>query len=130
MKFRSNLEREVADLLNKLNVEFEYESLKVPYVIPHNYNPDFQLANGINLEIKGYFDPEDRRKMKAVKEQNPELDVRVVFQNPTQKISKRSRTTYAQWCEQNDIKWCSYKKIPVEWLTPCPQSNDSTNCLS
>jgi hypothetical protein len=128
MRFRSKLERDVADLLNKFNVDFEYESLKVPYVISHNYNPDFQLANGINLEIKGFFDADDRRKMKAVKEQNPELDVRLVFQNPLLKISKRSKTSYAQWAEQNGIKWCSYKKIPLDWLCSqqehFPQSND------
>jgi hypothetical protein len=117
MAFRSGLEEKVADLLTNLGVKYEYESTKVPYVLRCNYTPDFLLANGVFLETKGYLTEEDRRKMKAVKEANPELDIRFVFQSPFNKIYKGSKTTYASWSEKNGFKWCSYHSIPIEWLT-------------
>lgn len=117
MAFRSGLEEKVADLMVELGVKYEYESTKVPYVIQHNYTPDFLLPNGVYLECKGYWDPDDRRKIKAVKEQNPDLDIRMVFQSPFNKISKKSKTTYAQWCDKNGIPWTSFTNIPLEWLT-------------
>ena len=116
MAFRSGLEEKVADLMVELGVDYEYESTKVPYQIQHNYTPDFLLPNGVYLECKGYWEPEDRRKIKAVKEQNPEIDLRMVFQSPYNKISKKSKTTYAQWCEKHNIPWTSFANIPVEWL--------------
>ena len=116
MAFRSGLEERVADLLCELGVSYDYESTTVPYVIQHTYTPDFLLPNGVFLECKGYWDPEDRRKIKAVKTQSPELDIRMVFQSPFNKISKKSKTTYAKWCERHNIPWCSYATIPIEWL--------------
>ena len=116
MAFRSGLEEKVADLMIDLGVKYEYESTQVPYQIQHSYTPDFLLPNGIFLEVKGYWDAESRRKMKAVKLQNPELDIRMVFQAPYNKISKKSKTTYAQWCDKHDIPWTSFTTIPVEWL--------------
>jgi hypothetical protein len=116
MAFRSGLEEKVADLMVNLGVKYEYESTKVPYQIMHSYTPDFLLPNGIFLETKGYWEASDRRKMKAVKEQHPELDIRMVFQSPYNKISKKSKTTYAKWCEKHDIPWASYGNIPIDWL--------------
>jgi len=114
--FRSELEEKVSDLLCELGIDYEYEPTKVAYQISHFYNPDFLLPNGIYLETKGYWDSADRRKMKAVKEQNPDLDIRMVFQSPFNKISKRSKTTYAKWCEKHKIPWTAWHNIPMEWL--------------
>ena len=115
-KFRSKLEEKVASLLEGLGVSYEYESTKVPYTIQHNYTPDFVLPNYVHLEAKGYWAAEDRRKILAVKKDNPELDLRMVFQSPYNKISKRSKTTYAQWCDKHDIPWTAYHEVPLEWL--------------
>ena len=115
-KFRSKLEEKVADLLFHLDVNYEYETTKIAYTIPHNYCPDFILPNGIILECKGYWDAADRRKIKSVKEQNPDIDLRMVFQSPFNTISKKSKTTYAKWCEQRGIPWTSFHEIPLEWL--------------
>ena len=114
---RSKLEEKVADLLVELGVSYDYEPHQVAYTIQHLYTPDFLLPNGIFLECKGYWDPKDRRKIKQVKEDNPDLDLRMVFQSPYNKISKRSKTTYAKWCEKHEIPWCAYHNIPIEWLT-------------
>ena len=116
MAFRSGLEEKVADLMVELGVKYEYESTKVPYQIMHSYTPDFLLPNGIFLEIKGYWDAEDRRKMRNVKQQHPELDIRMVFQSPFNTISKKSKTTYAKYCEKLNIPWTSWANIPLNWL--------------
>ena len=117
MNFRSGLERKVDTLLSSLGVEYEYESTKVPYVLSCNYTPDFILSNGVVLEAKGHLSPDDRRKMLAVKKQNPELDIRFIFQAPYNKIYKGSKTTYAKWAERNGFLWAHYQTIPVEWLS-------------
>ena len=116
MAFRSRLEEKVADLLVELGVKYEYECKKVSYTISHTYCPDFVLPNGVILECKGYWDSADRKKIKSVKEQNPDLDLRMVFQAPYNTISKKSKTTYAKWCEKNNIPWCSFSNIPLKWL--------------
>ena len=115
-KFRSKLEERIATLLQQLGVSYEYESTQIPYTIQHHYRHDFVLPNHVYLEAKGYWDPADRRKILAVKKDNPYIDLRMVFQSPYNKISKKSKTTYAQWCEKHDIPWASFHDIPLEWL--------------
>ena len=115
-KYKSGLEEQVAKLLDGLGVSYEYESCNVPYTIQHHYHPDFILPNHVHLEAKGYWSAPDRRKIAAVKKDNPELDLRMVFQAPFNKISKGSKTTYAKWCEKHDIPWTSFHDIPLDWL--------------
>ena len=116
IKFRSKLEEKVANLLEGLGVSYEYEHAQVPYIIQHHYVPDFVLPNHVYLETKGYWAPSDRRKILAVVRDNPELDLRMVFQAPYNTISKKSKTTYAMWCDKHDIPWTSFHSIPLEWL--------------
>ena len=116
IKFRSKLEEKVANLLEGLGVSYEYESEKLSYTIEHNYTPDFRLPNYTYLETKGYWDASDRRKVLAVKKDNPDVDLRMVFQSPYNTISKSSKTTYAKWCEKHDIPWCAFHNIPIDWL--------------
>ena len=54
--------------------------------------------------------------IKQVKKDNPDIDLRMVFQSPYNKISKKSKTTYAQWCDNLGIPWTSYTNIPLDWL--------------
>ena len=116
IKFRSKLEERVADLLTNLGITYEYESKRVPYTIQHHYCPDFLLPNHVYLETKGYWDAADRRKILSVKKDNPDIDLRMVFQSPYNTISKKSKTTYAQWCEKHDIPWTHFHNIPLDWL--------------
>ena len=116
IKFRSKLEENVAGLLEGLGISYQYESEKLSYTIEHNYTPDFVLPNYTYLETKGYWDAAERRKVLAVKKANPQIDLRMVFQAPYNTISKKSKTTYAKWCEKHDIPWTSYHDIPLDWL--------------
>ena len=51
---RSRLEEQVADLLDELDVDYEYECTKLNYFIEANYIPDFKVRD-IYLEAKGFF---------------------------------------------------------------------------
>ena len=112
---RSRLEEQVAELLDELQVPYSYESEKLDYVIEARYIPAF-IVGDIYLETKGFFKPADRKKMLAVKKCNPDLDIRLVFQAPYNKINKKSKTTYAKWADKHGFPWCAYYAIPREWL--------------
>jgi len=116
--YRSGLEDTVAEQLDMMRVKYTYEELKISYTVPeskHTYTPDFVLSNGIIVETKGRFVTADRKKHLLVKRQHPELDIRFVFSNPRCKISKLSKTTYADWCDKYGFKYAA-KMIPQEWL--------------
>lgn len=116
--YRSGLEERIAEQLDKLGVEYQYEEVKLKYIKPaseHIYTPDFVLPNGIIVETKGRFLMADRQKHILVRKHNPTLDIRFVFSNSNARISKTSRTTYAAWCLKNNFKYAD-KEIPQEWL--------------
>ena len=116
--YRSGFEHKVADQLKESKTKFEYETTVIDYIKPethHKYTVDFTLPNGILIETKGRWVLEDRKKHMLIKQQHPELDIRIVFQNPRGKIRKGSKTTYADYCDKHDIIWAE-KEIPAEWL--------------
>ena len=116
--FRSGLEETVSKALKEAGVPFTYEKVKIKYLQPATermYTPDFELDNGIIIETKGRFLIADRKKHILIKRQHPQLDIRFVFSNSKQKISKGSRTTYADWCTKNGFLYAD-KEIPVHWL--------------
>ena len=78
--FRSGFESEVAKDLSNFSVPWTYETQKYDLVIPRRYTPDFVLGNGRVIEVKGYFDSEDRRLIRIFKEQHPDVDIRMCFQ--------------------------------------------------
>ena len=116
--FRSGLEEKVAKYLTSKGVRFSFETLKVSYVKPetkHTYTPDFILDNGIIIETKGRWMLDDRKKHLLIRKQHPNLDIRILFQNANAKISKGSKTSYADFCEKHDIRY-AHRDIPEEWL--------------
>ena len=117
LRFRSNYEREVCNLLDDDEVKFEYETMNLYYEVAEQrkYTPDVILPNGIILELKGRFTTADRKKMLLVMKQHPDLDIRMVFQRHTNKLFKGSLTTYSEWCNKKGIKWAS-KTVPKEWI--------------
>ena len=115
--YRSGLEDDISVDLKDRGIAFEYETMKIKWVLNENksYTPDFILPNGIIIESKGRFVAADRKKHLKVKEQHPKLDIRFVFSNSRGKISKGSKTTYGDWCDKHKFIY-SDKRIPDEWL--------------
>jgi hypothetical protein len=116
--FKSGLEENISVQIESKGIKVEYETEKVAYTIPasqHTYNPDFKLPNGIFVETKGRFVAADRKKHLLVKAQNPTLDIRFVFSNSKNKITKTSKTTYGDWCDKNGYIY-SDKIIPDSWF--------------
>lgn len=118
--FRSGLEGTINAQLQAWNIDGEYEKHKIEYAQPEKlrkYTPDFWLKGPkgtIIIESKGRFVVADRQKHLWIKDQHQELDIRFVFTNSRQKISKGSKTSYADWCDKNGFKYAD-KLIPLEW---------------
>ena len=116
--FRSGLEERIAQDLLEAGVDFSYEDQVIHYVKPEKvarYTPDFVLENNIIIEVKGRFLTADRQKHLLVKKQHPDKDIRFVFSRSKERISKKSKTTYADWCTKHGFKFAD-EKIPDEWL--------------
>lgn len=122
--YRSGLEEKNMKLLESKGVKAEYEMWRVPYVVPasnHHYTPDILLPNGIFVETKGLWESDDRKKHLLIREQHPDLDIRLVFSSSRTKIYKGSPTSYAEFCEKHGILFAD-KLIPVEWLKETTRS--------
>jgi len=116
--YRSGFEHKISEQLEELNIDPMYEQTVIKYTVPERqskYTVDFTLPNGILVETKGRWTTEDRKKHLLVKEQHPELDVRILFQSQIPKIRKGSKTSYADFCDKHGIQWAE-KKIPESWL--------------
>lgn len=116
--FRSSLEHSVAINLEERGhtYDFEPEKIEYSYTETKKYIPDFAVDDlPFRLEVKGWLTPEDRKKMLRVRDSNPDIDIRFVFDKAQNKIRKGSKTTYASWCDKHGFKWCE-KVVPDEWL--------------
>jgi hypothetical protein len=120
--YRSGLEEKVQEDLKQASIDAEYESIKIEWedLCYRKYTPDFLLPNGIIIETKGQFTAKDRRKHVLVKEQHPHLDIRFVFTRSNSRLSKQSKTTYADWCIKQGFLYAD-KKIPEDWLIEKPK---------
>lgn len=116
---RSKLEDRVQEKLDKIT-KAEYETDKLPFVQPEKkryYLPDFKLPSGVYIEVKGRLTLEDRQKMLWVKEQHPDIRICFIFGNGSNKLTKRSKTTYLDWAEQNGFEAIDVSQpIPKGWL--------------
>lgn len=117
--YRSKFEAEVASILQRNGVPFDYERSKYPYTVPGMYTSDFTLPGGVVVECKGYMPVMDRKKLLRVKAENPTLDLRLLFQKPNVKLNPKSKSggmTYAQWADYHGIPWAEGPEIPREWI--------------
>lgn len=115
-KTKSKLEAFVLSNLKKRRIDFEYESLKIPYTISSVYTPDFVLNDGkLLIECKGYHPNLNTTLKKYVefKRSNPKIDLRFCFDNANMKIGKR--LTISGWADKHGFLWCE-KVIPEEWI--------------
>lgn len=109
-KLRNKFELKLDKQLQKAKVQFKYESERIPYLIAGHYIPDWVIETPLGkvyIEAKGYFRPEAKRKLVAVKKLNPHLDIRIVFYS--------EREQYIKWAIKNGFRY-SIGSIPKDWL--------------
>ena len=110
-KTRNKFEKRTFDHLDREGIEFDYEIENLSYTLKGFYKSDFTVfcKNGkkIIIETKGYFRPEDKRKMVAVKKQHPDLDIRLLFYAPNK--------SYQRWAIKYGFPF-AVREIPPEWL--------------
>ena len=130
--YRSGLELKVADQIKESKYPVRYETETLQYIVPQKnskYTPDFIFTkkNGktMYVETKGRWTSTDRQKMKHILASNPHIDLRMVFQNPNQKISKGSKTTYEMYANKLGIQYVAKKEIPQEWLLECCKEGET-----
>ena len=118
---KGTFEARVISDLDERGVSYQYEPEKIPYYVERHYIPDLAVDTMI-VELKGYFRQDSQRKMKAIKAQYPDKDIRFVFQNAKATIQgakKRkdgSKMTCGEWADRQGFVWAE-GTIPKEWLT-------------
>lgn len=137
--FRSGLEKKVAEQLEQDGVEYGHESQWIHYTVPAReakYLPDFSFAGSpIIIEAKGRFGggnprfkqpasdgAKERQKLILLKEQHPELDIRIVFQRASTPIYPGSKTTYGKWADDHGFLWADKGLVPDKWKQDIKQS--------
>lgn len=132
-KFRSNAERKVSEWLTRAGLEWEFETVVLPYtstvtsglcelcgstdavVQRRKYWPDFFLpGKNIFIEVKGRLTSPDRRKMRDVKRAYPDKDIRILLLS-NNKIDSRRPDRYSDWCKKNNYIY-ALKELPIEWF--------------
>jgi hypothetical protein len=120
--FKSKLEEKVWATLKREYPSVKYEPQKFKFIQPEierTYIPDFKTGrSNIFLEAKGKLDLETRKKMIWFKDSNPTIRIIFLFMNPDNKITKRSKTTYAMWASDNGFEWLDFRK---DWLNAYKQ---------
>ena len=109
-KTRNKFEQKIERQLKRARVVYQYEFGQIPYVLSGHYIPDFRIntkSGVVYIETKGYFRPEAKRKMVAVKKYNPQLDIRIVFYSHKKKD--------IAWAERHGFRY-AIGMIPKEWL--------------
>jgi hypothetical protein len=129
--YKSGLELSVSMQINQTEYPLKYETETLKYIVPERkakYTPDFVFVKRNNeimyIETKGRWTTADRTKMKHVLASNPGIDIRMVFQNPGQKITKGSPTTYEAYALKLGIKHVAKKEISAEWLEECLKTGE------
>jgi hypothetical protein len=120
--FKSKLEEKVWSVLKKEFPTVKYEPQRFKFIQPEverTYIPDFKTGrSNIFIEAKGKLDLETRKKMVWFRDSNPTIRIIFLFMNPDNKITKRSKTTYAMWATDNGFEWLDFRK---DWLNAYKQ---------
>lgn len=118
-KLKSKFEERIVEQLKDIDgIKWFYEPIQLEYYETKKYTPDLLIEVGdkaILIEMKGYFRASDRSKMKAIKTQYPDMDIKMLFQNSSNRLNKNSKMTYGDWCDKYNIEWAE-GEIPLDWL--------------
>lgn len=110
--YKSNFEKDFHEKFPQL----EYETTKLKYMVEHTYNPDWRVKENVYIETKGLWKAADRAKHLHIREQHPDVTVYLVFQNPNNRLSRVSKTTYGEYCDKHGILWATIDSVPEEWF--------------
>jgi hypothetical protein len=116
--YRSGFEKVIAGQLAAAGVKFDFEPDKLLYLKrissgtcvgcgakdvfqKRRYTPDFKIGPGLYIEAKGAFVPSDRAKLILVKNQHPEIEIRIIFQRNNSMGVRR----YADWANEEGFKY-------------------------
>lgn len=114
---RSKLE----DLVAILVKDYNYETEVLNYIYPETkkrYLPDF-TKDHVVIEAKGRFTAADRKKMLLVQEQFPDRAFLMVFGRAQNTLSKKSKTTYGDWCTKNNLSWVDILTFKKDYKQIC-----------
>ena len=122
--YRNRFEQKTAEDMLARKRLFLYEKHKFPYTVQGSYLADFSLTKSdggvMHIETKGNglsFDGHVKRKLIAVKRDNPEIDLRIVFYSDGKCGPKRKDGTFmrqSDWAKKYGFKF-AIKDIPDEW---------------
>lgn len=105
-------------LLTQADVLHTYETQVFKYVKPeskHRYTPDFPITGtNVIIETKGKWEASDRKKMKLIIEAYPETMFIMLFGRASNTITKKSTTTYGDWCDANGLRWMDMRDFKQE----------------
>lgn len=113
-KFRSGFEREFWDA-NHSKIALSYEPFTIDYSIieERKYKPDFvdatlfKQSSKIRVyETKGRFTGVDRKKLLAVRETNPEIELILVFQRDNKLTTAKNSSRYSEWATKHGFDYC------------------------
>jgi hypothetical protein len=109
-KMAAKAEVNYAKMLDRFKIPWMYESEVLPWVPPKKkYTPDFMLpkkdGSKLFIEFKGYLRPRDKTKMRMIKKQYPDMDIRIVFMNSKRAQYSGAKTNYGDWANNNKYQW-------------------------
>jgi len=121
--YRSWFEVDIAIDALKRGVKFDYEKEHLVWLEPEKlrkYKPDYFIERDdrtlLIVEAKGRWTADDRKKMCCVTEQNPDLDIRILFERDNTLSKNPKSMRYTEWCAKKGITCAVGRKIPEEWL--------------
>ena len=110
------MERNAWKILKKHWSQVKYEPDVITFLQPEKvrkYCPDFKIGRNVYLEAKGKLDIATRQKMVNFKASNPHIRIIFLFMNPSNKITKRSKTTYGVWADKEGFEWLDFR---LNWV--------------
>jgi hypothetical protein len=98
--------------------QITYEQEALEYVLVKRYVPDFilEFPSGRKryIESKGYLRPDDMKKMIAVRDQHPDLDIKIYFAKDN-KLNRKAKMRYSDWAIKHGFDF-AVGYIPEEWM--------------
>lgn len=95
--FRSAWEANYARILNHLGVKWEYEPKMFQIDQFETYTPDFKLADGTFVEIKGWWTETSKRKIESFKTKYPDIKLQIITKTEYIALSKQYCNIINHW---------------------------------